>query len=136
MDQLALQCFFELRKVKKESIVLLPEKCAHYIKNHVNQEINLTILTNVLNCSKSKLCALFKKRYATTVMQYINYQKVKAAKKMLTDCSINVNEVAYALSFKTPTYFMRVFKKYTDMTPSEYRKTFNETPKKISKQQS
>ncbi|WP_175416264.1 response regulator [Aggregatimonas sangjinii] len=51
---------------------------------------------------------------------FIRSQRLKQAIKLLETSDMNINEVAYATGFNTPTYFMKCFKETFKKTPSEY----------------
>lgn len=51
---------------------------------------------------------------------FIRSQRLKQAVRLLESSDININEVAYATGFNTPTYFMKCFKETYKKTPSEY----------------
>ena len=55
-------------------------------------------------------------------MQYYIELKINEAKRLMRKNYSNV-EIANMLNFESPTYFTKIFKKYTGITPSSYRKT-------------
>lgn len=122
MKSLAIECFKRLDQIRSETALSLAEQVALYIQNHVNQKLSLALLTKKFKCSDSSLVHLFKEKYNVTVGAYINSYKVDAAKYMLTNSQISISEIAYALSFNSPSYFMKVFKKTSGLTPTCYRK--------------
>ena len=72
--------------------------------------------------SKTFINNVFKKNTGSSIMQYYTRLKVEEAKKLLRE-KIPPSTVSARLCFESPTYFTKVFKKYTNMTPSEYKKT-------------
>jgi len=56
-------------------------------------------------------------------MDYYNYLKIKTAKQLLKEGDLSIKEIAEKLSFDTPNYFSKTFKKFTEMTPSQYKKS-------------
>jgi AraC-like DNA-binding protein len=55
-------------------------------------------------------------------VQYINSKKVERAQLLLYTTDIPVKEVAYELGFNDHSYFIRMFRKVTGITPQEYRR--------------
>ena len=55
-------------------------------------------------------------------MQYYTLFKVREAQKLLREKHAP-STVSHQLHFESPTYFTKVFKKYTQMTPSAYKKS-------------
>lgn len=131
MKQLALECFDRALKLKQSATLSLAERCLLTIKNHINQKMTIASLASELNCSPSSLSHSFKTTFGITINAEINHQKLKAAKFLLTNTSINVSEIAYILAFSQPSYFMRRFKISMGLTPSAYRQKHqhkNHTP--------
>ena len=72
--------------------------------------------------SKTFLNGIFKKKTGYTIMQYYTLLKVREAQKLLRE-DLAPSAVSHQLHFESPTYFTKVFKKYTQMTPSAYKKS-------------
>lgn len=101
-----------------EKIML--EKMLDIMTEHLYDSFSINLLCSALNYSKTYLSTLFKKHRGVSLMHYYNALKIKEAKKLLS--SHSVSETAYRLSFNTPYYFTKVFKKYEGLSPSEYKK--------------
>ena len=71
--------------------------------------------------SKTFINNVFKKNTGYSIMQYYMYLKVEEAKKLLRE-GVSPSAAAARLCFDSPTYFTKVFKKYTGLTPSAYKK--------------
>lgn len=65
---------------------------------------------------------LVKKETGKTAKEYIQLKMLDAAKEILHDRSKSIAQAAYFLGFQYPQHFVRFFKKYTGITPSEYRR--------------
>ena len=65
---------------------------------------------------------LIKKETGRTPQEYIQGKIIDIAKEQLLGTQKAVNEISYALGFQYSQHFNRYFKRYTGMTPSEYRK--------------
>lgn len=94
-----------------------------YVKKNFREKITLSELCFLFGTNKTTLCASFKKAYGDTVIGYINYLKIKEAKKLLREGNYNLTEISQMLGFSTVHYFSRMFKKQQNMSPSEYVKT-------------
>ena len=66
--------------------------------------------------------SLFKAQYHLSPSQYIISVRLKNAKSLMKYSFLTLEECALQSGFSSLQYFCRVFKKYTGMTPSEYRK--------------
>ncbi len=92
------------------------------LKSNLDVKISLDNISKQAHYSKTFLNAIFKKNTGFTIMQYYNILKIEEAKKLLRE-NVSPTTISNQLNFDSPTYFTKVFKKYTDMTPSEYKKT-------------
>lgn len=59
----------------------------------------------------------------TTPLQYITKKKIEKAQLLLATCDLSVKSISYKLMFDDYSYFCRIFKKITGVTPKEYRLT-------------
>jgi AraC-like DNA-binding protein len=85
-------------------------------------KITLTEISRQTFYSKTFLNTIFKKNTGASIMQYYTMLKVDEAKRLLRE-KVSSSEVSAKLKFESPTYFTKVFKKYTNLTPSAYKKT-------------
>jgi len=96
-------------------------KATAYIYDHLNEKILLKDISDYLEINKSYLCELFKKETGTTVNNYVTKLKIKVAEKMLTTSDYESAYIAEYFSFSSHSHFISTFKKYTGMTPNEFR---------------
>ncbi|GAB6013341.1 helix-turn-helix domain-containing protein [Viscerimonas tarda] len=64
-------------------------------------------------------------------MIYLLDIKLTEAKRFLLYSDHNVNEIAFRLGFEDSSYFSRIFKKKTSLTPSDFLKKYRKTGKKV-----
>mgnify|MGYP001328512341 CR=1 FL=1 len=93
-----------------------------YIENHYNEEINLKLIALHTGRSKNYLCSLFKKEMGISFVEYLNKIRVEQAKRKLRNTDEMIFEIAASVGYSDYKYFSTVFKKYTDLSPQEYRK--------------
>ncbi len=93
-----------------------------YIKNNIEKNISIDELAAKVFLSKDHLIRLFKQELGTTPLKYINQRKIERAQLMLVTQDIPVKAIAIKLSLDNYSYFNRLFKQLTGMTPNEYRK--------------
>ncbi len=92
------------------------------LEGHVYGKITLEQISRKTYYSKTFLNGIFKKKTGNTIMQHYTLLKVREAKKLLCE-NLSPSTVSHRLHFESPTYFTKVFKKYTGMTPSAYKKS-------------
>lgn len=99
-------------------------KTVLYIRKHLNEAIELEKLAEISCLSKDHFIRLFKKELGTTSLQYINQKKIEKAQLLLITEELAVKEIAFQLAFDDYSYFNRLFKKTTGVTPQEYRRLY------------
>lgn len=92
-----------------------------YILSHISELITTDALSRELGMNRTYLCALFVEETGQTINQYVTRVKMEEAKRLLEITSKSTAEIAEYLGYSTQSYFQRVFKKHTGMTPGEYR---------------
>jgi AraC-like DNA-binding protein/mannose-6-phosphate isomerase-like protein (cupin superfamily) len=98
-------------------------KTLNYIREHIDSPIRIDELTDICCLSKDHFIRLFRKEMHVTPVQYINRKKIEKAQRMIIMGNLSMRDIAYRLSFDNVSYFNRLFKRYTGMTPVKYRKT-------------
>lgn len=99
-------------------------KTVLYIRKHLNETIELETLAKISCLSKDHFIRLFKKKLGNTPLQYINQKKIEKAQLLLITEDISVKEIAFQLAFEDYSYFNRLFKKITGVTPQKYRRLY------------
>ena len=94
-----------------------------YIDTHYNEKITLEVLAQHTDLSTFYLSSLIKRETGLNLTENIHQTRIKAAKKLLLDRNASVLDVAQQVGFIYQNHFSAVFRKYTGMTPSEYRQT-------------
>ncbi len=110
-----------LRKNKVCSLHIA--RCIDYIYDHLHTRITVDQLVELTGLSQSYLSRLFIKEVGSSISQYIQYCKIETAKNMLIYSDYSSAQIAATLAFSNQSYFNKVFKTHTGMTPLEYRET-------------
>lgn len=67
---------------------------------------------------------IYKENTGIGISEQIIKFRLKHAKELLTETDMSIVEIASEVGYEDAKYFMRLFKKYVNVTPTEYRKTF------------
>ena len=92
-----------------------------YINENAGNKITLQEIANHVHAGKSYLCSEFGKAVGIGINQYIQEQKIKRAKQYLLLTEKSLVEISNLLSFSSQSYFQKVFKEITGITPKEFR---------------
>ncbi len=92
-----------------------------YIYNHLNEHIKILEIAEYVGISESQLRRDFQTYLSTTPAEFINEKKIEFAANKLVYTDISYVDLANDLGFASHSHFIKIFKKYTGMTPAEYR---------------
>lgn len=93
-----------------------------YIHNNYYEDISLDLLSRRFYVSPYYLCREFKRCTNRTIIQYINVTRIMNAQRKIMETDKSITEIGNITGFSNITHFNRVFKQYTGLTPSQYRK--------------
>lgn len=87
---------------------------------------NLTLnnLANILNVSSSYLSRIFTKEMKMTLTEYVNRKRIEYAVTLLDSTDFQIQSIAFECGIQDVNYFIKLFKKQTGLTPSQYRNQF------------
>lgn len=89
-------------------------------------KISVDDICQQLNYSKTYISKIFNNSCGYTLIEYYTKLKINEAKKLMRENTYTIAEISNMLCFNNPHYFSRVFKKITNMTPSEYLNSVSE----------
>lgn len=97
-------------------------KALQIIDVNFADHISLEDISSEIGISKYYLSRLFKKTTGRSFKQHLNIRRIKAAKSLMLKEAMNVSEACYTAGFNNLSYFIRVFKQYEKIRPSDYRR--------------
>ena len=111
----------EGRETKNDTINDI-ERAAHYFKDNYNKQISIEQYALEHLMSVNWFIHSFKSVMKMSPMQYIISLRIAMAKGYLENSTKNIAEISNEVGYENALYFSRLFRKYTGMTPTEYRK--------------
>lgn len=97
-------------------------KILDYITLHYNEELDLAELAQVFNFNYSYLSTYFNQRIPEGFSGYLNKVRIERACFLLKSNDYSIAQVSDAVGYSDQSYFCRVFKKITGMSPSSWKK--------------
>lgn len=94
-----------------------------YYKNDVSQTPSVAYFAKKMNLSSNYLGDVIRHFTGINAKDLIQNHIAETAKKLLLETTLSNSEIAYQLGFEYPNYFAKFFKKSTNYSPSEYRKS-------------
>ena len=97
------------------------ENAIAYMKQHFDSPITLQETAGYVDLNPSYFSTLFKQSCGLSFKEYLNYIRIEESKKLLTSTDRSILDIAIDIGFEDQSYFTKVFKKYTGLTPKQYR---------------
>lgn len=82
---------------------------------------NVSEIAEKLSYSEYYLSHLFKRKMGITIKEYLTNKKLSYAMQLLETSEMSVEKISDSLGFSSAHSFRRMFKKYTGLSPSEYK---------------
>lgn len=94
-------------------------------KPYLNENLSLTLLAEQFKCSQTQLSQIINQHFQMSFYDFINSYRIELAKEMLGSSNfehLSILGIAFECGFKSKSSFNRYFKKYTGVSPSEFKK--------------
>jgi AraC-like DNA-binding protein len=117
-------CISEDRYIKADSRVYdIIEQSKSIFEKSIYHPMDMDELTKILNINYQTLLDQFREKMGLTPYQYFLQLKINKAKELLLVGTLSIKEISYKLSFDSPYYFSRLFKRKTGVSPSQWSNT-------------
>lgn len=97
------------------------QEIALYLQNNYNREITLQEISDQFYLNRDYISRRFKQEFDETIVNFISKIRIDKAKKLLIQADMSIATIAQTVGYEDEKYFSRVFKKYVNMTPKEFR---------------
>lgn len=112
----------KMKSINKGGVFSKPiVMCFDYIYDNLHSKILLKDIADYVGLSQQYLSKLFHSEVGMTISEYINKKKITAASNMLKFSEYSAVDIGNYLNFSSHSHFIQTFKKYTGITPKEYR---------------
>ncbi|MCZ8515346.1 AraC family transcriptional regulator [Paenibacillus filicis] len=111
---------FELVEIAPSKLKLA-DKIQKFLLSHYRATINIEQIAALINRSPNHTISLFREVTGVSPIQYVHLLRMKEACNLLTNSDLTITEISNHLGYYDHSYFFRTFKKYTSMSPTEYR---------------
>ena len=93
-----------------------------YIESNYMHHIYLNDIAEYVEYNRNYMCYIFKKETGITVVDYLNYVRIRKACEYILYSDIGFSQICYRVGFLNLSHFNRTFKKLVGATPSAYSK--------------
>ncbi len=94
-----------------------------YIRTHYREDLSLDDLAKAVGLQPGYICTLFRSQTGNSFLTFLHQERIREAKQLLESTDDTMEVIAGKVGYNSTTQFNRVFRKYTQMTPAEYRKS-------------
>jgi len=111
---------------EEEAVLTTPcrrlNEILRYIRENYQSPLTLAVLSKEFFLSPTYICDLFSQYTDFSFVQYLTETRIRAAGKKLRETDRSVSRIAAEAGFRDYSYFSKVFRQKTGMSPSEYRR--------------
>lgn len=109
---------FDFSEVKHSDTI---HRVMEFIKSNYSGKLTLEQIAASVHLSPSHISGLFRKETGQTVSAYIGFVRIEKSKQLLKTTQLSIAEIASSCGFEEQSYFSRVFRKQTGLSPKAYR---------------
>lgn len=110
-------------KAKKTKHEVVLSQIKDYMDHHFMEDLTIAELSERANMSVSSFAHQFKKRSGFAPMQYLIRRRIGLAQNLLRQTDLSITDISFRAGFDNISYFNNQFKKFTGLSPQNYRKT-------------
>lgn len=125
LSEHALQPFASKLNRAQQDVTFV--KIAEWTRIHASEPLTVAVIAEKFNYNKDYIARLFKQHTSMGPLEYIHSVRISKAKELLTRTALSVRDIAMETGFTDDKYFMRLFRKYENMTPTQYRNAYHKT---------
>ena len=104
----------------------ISEVC-RYIYENCEKITSIGELAQICHLSESRFSHLFSEMMGMSPKNYLLRIRIESSKELLTKTDMSIGEISLAVGLRDQNYFSRLFKRFTNISPSEYRRGFIES---------
>lgn len=92
-----------------------------YVREHIQEDIYIADIAKQVYLNEQYLMRLFKKTTGVSILEFITEERLWLAKELLVNTDYPINRVADTVGYGNYSYFTKIFKRNTGMTPQAFR---------------
>ena len=111
----------EAEKRIDNAVKSVAESVVKYINSHISENVSTSVLSDVTGYSSGYLSRIFRQWIGMSIHDYVAQTRMNLAKEMLVNTNLKIYEVAENCGYENTTYFIKIFRISTGITPQDYR---------------
>ena len=111
MNNDAFEYYARLQRVKR------------FVEENYSEKISLDRAASIASMERTSFSRFFSSKVGISFTQWLTKVRVAKARDLMKKSNYSISEITYAVGFSDPRTFERAFKKLTDLTPLQFKKT-------------
>ena len=107
---------------KQDNNLVFRKKLINHFKYNLSKNLSLQDISDALFLSPSHIEHLVYEEYGCGVISLFHKLKIDHAQMLLHFSNLSIGEISIQLGYEDQSYFSRIFKKYTNLSPRDYQK--------------
>ncbi len=108
----------QLSNINHVSVI---KNASKYVHMHLSEPIRLNDVANFVNLSPNYFSSLFKREMNLSFADYVNQTRIKESQYLLETTDYSILDIAISVGYNNQNYFTTIFRKFTGITPKQYR---------------
>ncbi|WP_226581220.1 AraC family transcriptional regulator [Halobacillus litoralis] len=126
LESIVIKSFLDrVRSIKQQLHSPLVDRSQRYIFQNLTSDLTLKKIADSLNVNPNYLSGVFTKEMGVSITQFINQQRIKEAKELLSISHHSLMDISLLLGYNSQSYFTRVFKSIEGIGPKEFRQKYS-----------
>ncbi|TQR21487.1 AraC family transcriptional regulator [Psychrobacillus vulpis] len=92
-----------------------------FINDQIETDLTVEDIAKHFRISTSHLSRIFREHTGVTLVEYLNIRKIEECQYFLRHTNKGIADISDSFHFCNQSYFTRIFKKYTGLTPKQFR---------------
>ena len=106
---------------EEEHTPMIVSRTKEFVEENLRSELTVTMIADAVGVTSGYLSRVFSASEGKTLIHYVSEKKIAKSKQLLEDEKNSIRMIATEIGFSSPSYFIRFFKKFTGVTPKQYR---------------
>lgn len=112
-----------LSSMWKQNVRKEVAEAKRYVMNHISEKVGMEEMAKRLGLNPTHFSRLFRLETGLTFIEYVTRVKMEQARDLLNQTNLTIVEIAEQLGYDNVSYFIKLFRNFSGMTPAEFRKS-------------
>jgi Response regulator containing CheY-like receiver domain and AraC-type DNA-binding domain len=115
-----IDSIFEFVDVKNVEVI---QKAVHYIRKNYTRKLMIEEVAKEICLSPTYFSKIFKQEIGCGFNAYLNRLRIEKSTQLLLQSDLQLVDIAHAIGFEDQSYFTKVFKRLTGISPNQFKKS-------------